>query len=77
MAVDAFIALGGNSDKSGEISTEKLRAIIKDFGLTIDIDVGAPFASFPSSAPRLPPPHASEHGCPTSTHAGHAVLRSA
>merc|ERR1719424_2476725 len=37
-AVDAFIALGGRSDKSGEISTEKLRAVIKDFGLTIDID---------------------------------------
>ena len=40
-AVDAFIALGGRSDKSGEISTEKLRAVIKDFGLTIDIDVSA------------------------------------
>mmetsp|Transcript_32360 Transcript_32360/g.82491 ORF Transcript_32360/g.82491 Transcript_32360/m.82491 type:complete len:152 (-) Transcript_32360:79-534(-) len=36
--VDAFIALGGRSDKGGEISTEKLRAVIKDFGLTIDID---------------------------------------
>merc|ERR1719162_124274 len=36
--VDAFIALGGRSDKSGEISTDKLRAVIKDFGLTIDID---------------------------------------
>ena len=41
-AVDAFIALGGNADKTGEISTEKLRSIIKDFGLTIDIDVRAP-----------------------------------
>ena len=40
-AVDAFIALGGKQDKSGEISTEKLRAVIKDFGLTIDIDVSA------------------------------------
>ena len=40
-AVDAFIALGGRSDKGGEISTEKLRAVIKDFGLTIDIDVSA------------------------------------
>ena len=37
-AVDAFIALGGNADKTGEISTEKLRSIIKDFGLTIDIE---------------------------------------
>ena len=39
--MDAFIALGGRSDKGGEISTEKLRAVIKDFGLTIDIDVSA------------------------------------
>merc|ERR1712072_1554201 len=36
--LDAFIALGGQADKSGEIMTEKLRKIIKDFGLTIDID---------------------------------------
>ena len=41
-SVDAFIALGGNADKTGEISTEKLRGIIKDFGLTIDIEVCAP-----------------------------------
>ena len=40
-AVDAFIALGGNADKTGEISTEKLRGIVKEFGLTIDIDVRA------------------------------------
>ena len=38
-AVDAFIALGGNADKTGEISTDKLRSIVKDFGLTIDIEV--------------------------------------
>ncbi|KAL1495619.1 hypothetical protein AB1Y20_016487 [Prymnesium parvum] len=36
--VDAFIALGGNPDKTGEISTDKLRTIVKDFGLTIDIE---------------------------------------
>ena len=36
--VDAFIALGGNPDKTGEISCDKLRATIKEFGLTIDID---------------------------------------
>jgi len=36
--VDAFIALGGHADKTGEISTDKLRAIVKDFGLTIDIE---------------------------------------
>ena len=27
--VEAFVALGGNSDKTGEISTEKLRAVVK------------------------------------------------
>ena len=36
--VDAFIALGGNDDKTGQVSTDKLRGIIKDFGLTIDIE---------------------------------------
>ena len=27
--VEAFVALGGNTDKSGEISTEKLRTVVK------------------------------------------------
>mmetsp|Transcript_13119 Transcript_13119/g.31022 ORF Transcript_13119/g.31022 Transcript_13119/m.31022 type:complete len:148 (-) Transcript_13119:128-571(-) len=36
--VEAFVALGGNTDKSGEISTEKLRTVVKEFGLTIDLD---------------------------------------
>ena len=36
--IDAFIALGGNADKTGNVSADKLRSIIKDFGLTIDID---------------------------------------
>ena len=27
--IEAFVALGGNSDKTGEISTEKLRAVVK------------------------------------------------
>mmetsp|Transcript_1420 Transcript_1420/g.4023 ORF Transcript_1420/g.4023 Transcript_1420/m.4023 type:complete len:151 (+) Transcript_1420:85-537(+) len=36
--IDAFIALGGGHDKSGEISTDKLRKVVRDFGLTIDID---------------------------------------
>ena len=36
--VDAFIALGGNADKTGQVSADKLRSIIKDFGLTIDIE---------------------------------------
>merc|ERR1711935_355625 len=29
--LDAFIALGGHPDKTGEISTDKLMAVIKDF----------------------------------------------
>eukprot|EP00898_Chlorokybus_atmophyticus_P000120 jgi/Chlat1/1108/Chrsp110S01593 len=40
-AIEAFVALGGKGDKSGEISADKLRATIKasaEFGLTIDID---------------------------------------
>lgn len=36
--VDAFIALGGNADKTGQVSAEKLRLIVKEFGLTIDIE---------------------------------------
>ena len=36
--VAAFVALGGGSDMSGSISTDKLSSVIKDFGLTIDID---------------------------------------
>jgi len=46
-ALDAFIALGGNADKTGEISTDKLRSIVKDFGLTIDKEV--PYILFPPS----------------------------
>lgn len=34
--IDAFIALGGNADKSGKISTEKLRATIKVGSLQMD-----------------------------------------
>lgn len=37
--VDAFVACGGNADKSGHVSREDLVRIIKhDFGLTIDIE---------------------------------------
>ena len=36
--IDAFIALGGAADKTGQVSADKLRSIIKDFGLTIDIE---------------------------------------
>jgi Ca2+-binding EF-hand superfamily protein len=34
----AWVAMGGNPDKSGQIDTEKLRRTIKAFELTIDID---------------------------------------
>ena len=34
----AFVALGGQPDKGGVISAERLRATCKEFGLTIDID---------------------------------------
>eukprot|EP00741_Cyanophora_paradoxa_P007661 tig00001164_g7410.t1 len=36
--IDAFVAMGGNPDKTGEIATDKLRKTIKQFELTIDID---------------------------------------
>ena len=36
--LDAFIALGGNADKTGQISTDKLRNVVKEFDLTIDIN---------------------------------------
>ena len=37
--VDAFVACGGNSDKSGNVHRETLVKIIKhDFSLTIDIE---------------------------------------
>ena len=77
-AVDAFIALGGRSDKSGEISTEKLRAVIKDFGLTIDIDVSATVLA-PQACSRCLFPDSQTRPCcriaaPDSRH-GHGSLR--
>lgn len=36
--LEAFIAMGGSPDKTGEISTELLRSTIHTFGLTIDIE---------------------------------------
>ena len=69
-AVDAFIALGGRSDKGGEISTEKLRAVIKDFGLTIDIDVSAAVLQMPVPSPTpyptpIPTPTTNPNPTPT------------
>ena len=37
--VDAFVALGGEADKTGHVSVELLRGVVKDFGLTVDIEV--------------------------------------
>eukprot|EP00003_Mantamonas_plastica_P024575 TRINITY_DN459_c0_g2_i1.p1 TRINITY_DN459_c0_g2~~TRINITY_DN459_c0_g2_i1.p1 ORF type:complete len:112 (-),score=34.12 TRINITY_DN459_c0_g2_i1:78-413(-) len=36
--VAAFMAMGGNEDKSGTISSQKLIKVIHDFELTIDIE---------------------------------------
>eukprot|EP00735_Rhodelphis_limneticus_P001689 TRINITY_DN1234_c0_g1::TRINITY_DN1234_c0_g1_i1::g.26814::m.26814 TRINITY_DN1234_c0_g1::TRINITY_DN1234_c0_g1_i1::g.26814 ORF type:complete len:152 (-),score=27.51,sp/Q39584/DYL3_CHLRE/52.00/2e-50,EF-hand_1/PF00036.27/0.00022,EF-hand_1/PF00036.27/9.6e-06,EF-hand_1/PF00036.27/3.1e-08,EF-hand_7/PF13499.1/1.7e-13,EF-hand_7/PF13499.1/0.0002,EF-hand_6/PF13405.1/3e-06,EF-hand_6/PF13405.1/0.011,EF-hand_6/PF13405.1/1.1e+04,EF-hand_6/PF13405.1/0.00078,EF-hand_8/PF13833.1/0.062,EF-hand_8/PF13833.1/5.4e-09,E len=36
--ISAFVALGGNPDKSGEVATQLLKNIVNEFGLTIDID---------------------------------------
>eukprot|EP00164_Ancoracysta_twista_P010015 GFYU01014977.1.p1 GENE.GFYU01014977.1~~GFYU01014977.1.p1 ORF type:complete len:164 (-),score=32.40 GFYU01014977.1:220-711(-) len=36
--VSAFVALGGNPDMSGEIRADKLRDIVKFFGLTLNIE---------------------------------------
>jgi|UniRef100_A0A7S1T5S9 calmodulin len=35
--VAAFIAMGGNEDRSGEVSVEKLMAVVEDFELAIDL----------------------------------------
>lgn len=38
--IDAFVACGGEEDKSGHVTREKIIQVIKhDFGLTIDIEV--------------------------------------
>lgn len=36
--IDAFVAMGGNIDKTGHVEAEKLRRTIKAFELTVDID---------------------------------------
>lgn len=37
--MDAFVAMGGNSDKSGTVDANKLIQIVKtDFKMTIDIE---------------------------------------
>jgi Ca2+-binding EF-hand superfamily protein len=36
--IDAFVAMGGLTDKSGHVEAERLRRTIKAFELTVDID---------------------------------------
>lgn len=36
--VEAFIAMGGNFDRSGHVSIQKLKNVVSDFNLTINID---------------------------------------
>ena len=36
--IDAFVALGGHPNTSGEVESDLLRKNVKEFGLTIDID---------------------------------------
>ncbi|KXZ54948.1 hypothetical protein GPECTOR_3g117 [Gonium pectorale] len=36
--LDAFVALGGNLDRTGKISMEKLRSICEEFELTVNLD---------------------------------------
>jgi hypothetical protein len=40
IAVEAFVACGGNRDRTGNVTREELTRIVKDeFGLEIDLDV--------------------------------------
>jgi hypothetical protein len=36
--LDAFVAVGGNVDKSGQVIADSLIKIIKDFQMTINIE---------------------------------------
>uniref|UniRef100_A0A7S0RM74 EF-hand domain-containing protein n=1 Tax=Chlamydomonas leiostraca TaxID=1034604 RepID=A0A7S0RM74_9CHLO len=36
--IDAFVALGGNADKTGKIPADRLREIIEEFELTLNVD---------------------------------------
>mmetsp|Transcript_43073 Transcript_43073/g.52237 ORF Transcript_43073/g.52237 Transcript_43073/m.52237 type:complete len:168 (+) Transcript_43073:216-719(+) len=36
--IEAFVALGGNKDKTGSVSFDRLRQVIADFDLTVDVD---------------------------------------
>ena len=55
--IEAFVALGGNADKTGEISTEKLRAVVKVRGCLLFQSrlCGAPMwkSLIPKTAPNV------------------------
>mmetsp|Transcript_829 Transcript_829/g.1186 ORF Transcript_829/g.1186 Transcript_829/m.1186 type:complete len:148 (-) Transcript_829:98-541(-) len=36
--VAAFVSMGGNSDMTGEVNTEKLKKVVKDYKLSINIE---------------------------------------
>ncbi|KAL6749536.1 dynein 18 kDa light chain, flagellar outer arm [Haematococcus lacustris] len=36
--IDAFVALGGNADMSGHISTSRLLSVVQEFELTLNVD---------------------------------------
>lgn len=36
--IDAFVALGGNADKTGVIAADRLRRFVRDFGLSVNIE---------------------------------------
>ncbi|GFR53023.1 hypothetical protein Agub_g15715 [Astrephomene gubernaculifera] len=36
--LDAFVALGGNADRTGKISMDKLKSICEEFELTLSVD---------------------------------------
>jgi len=48
--LDAFVALGGNRDRSGSVPVERLKEVCKEFGLNVDIDdwVQSASSSLPS-----------------------------
>lgn len=36
--IDAFIAMGGNTDKTGSVKKERLQAVFSYYGLTVDLE---------------------------------------
>jgi calmodulin len=36
--IDAFVVLGGNADKTGVITSDRLRRFVRDFGLSVNVE---------------------------------------